>query len=77
MRPASILEKTKLIHNNNITLKQNKTIAEWFALFDKESTDPAACSSSSSAGCPAGFLSRGAAVEDPAKASLSTPSAAF
>lgn len=48
---ASLYIGSKWNHNNNnIILKQNKTTAEWFALFDKVSTVPAAssCSSSSS-----------------------------
>lgn len=61
----SIGSKTKRNHNG-ILLKHNKTIAEWFALFNKVSTVPAA--SSSPLGEPCGCR------EGPEFASLSVPS---
>lgn len=59
---ASLYIGSNWNNNNNITIiKQIKTTAEWFALFDKVLTDPAASSSSCSSRCPAGLLSRVAA----------------
>lgn len=60
-------------NTNNIILKKQtkKNIAEWFALFDKESTVPAA--SFSSSGCPVALLGSGASEEGPAEPSAARP----